>query len=751
MKKTGTFKTYKASDMCSSPANTTGFRDPGNIHEVLLTDLKPSTTYYYQFGSDMGMSSLTTFRTAPVPNADETFKFLVYGDMGVSPNPRARLTAEYCLDEVNNNNASFVVHIGDISYAEGQAYIWDQWAAFVESYATRIPYMVNIGNHEYDHDHGGEKDPSGAPGQGFHPWFAHEMFHTDSGGECGVPMFYRFHMPDTGHSLWWYSFNYGSVHVIMISTEHDFSPSSPQYKWIEKDLRNVNRSVTPWVLISGHRPMYSSQSFILLQCFGATVLQCFGTSVLRCFGVSVLRCYRCFSATVLQCYGASVLRCSSASVPSVLLSFNAIQRLPQYGASVLRCFSATVLQCFGAFSASMLYSAYRSTALQCYGASVLRCFSASVPSVLYSAYRSTVLQCYGASVLRCFSATVLQCFGAFSASVLYSAYRSTVLQCYGASVFRCLQCFNAIQCLPQYGASVLRCYGASVLRCFSVSVPSVLQCYTALTAVRRFSATVLQCYGASVPSVLYSAYRSTVLQCFSVSVPSVLQCYTALTAVRRFSATVLQCYGASVLRCLQCFSAIQCLPQYGASVLRCFSVSVPSVLQCYTVLTAVRRFSATVLQCYGASVLRCFSVSVPSVLQCYTALTAVRCINATVLQCYGASVLRCFSASVPSVLRCLQCYTVLYSAYRRDYMLSRGMQHFMEDMIHKYQVDLGLWAHYHSYERTCPVFKSKCTKGGTIHITVGTAGKEFDNLPYMDMDWSMFREIEWGYGRITVL
>jgi len=83
-------------------------------------------------------------------------------------------------------------------------------------------------------------------------------------------------------------------------------------------------------------------------------------------------------------------------------------------------------------------------------------------------------------------------------------------------------------------------------------------------------------------------------------------------------------------------------------------------------------------------------------------------------------------------------------------MLARAMQHFMEDMINKYQVDLGLWAHYHSYERTCPVFKGKCTKGATTHIIVGTAGKELDMPAYMDMDWSMYREINYGYGRITV-
>ena len=46
-----TFRTYKASDMCESNANTTGFWDPGFIYDVLLTDLKPNTRYYYSCGS----------------------------------------------------------------------------------------------------------------------------------------------------------------------------------------------------------------------------------------------------------------------------------------------------------------------------------------------------------------------------------------------------------------------------------------------------------------------------------------------------------------------------------------------------------------------------------------------------------------------------------------------------------------------------------------------------------------------------
>lgn len=56
-----------------------------------------------------------------------------------------------------------------------------------------------------------------------------------------------------------YSFDYGSVHFMMMSTEHNFTQGSPQYEWMEKDLKNVNRSLTPWIVIAGHRAMYTSQ------------------------------------------------------------------------------------------------------------------------------------------------------------------------------------------------------------------------------------------------------------------------------------------------------------------------------------------------------------------------------------------------------------------------------------------------------------------------------------------------------------
>ena len=56
-----------------------------------------------------------------------------------------------------------------------------------------------------------------------------------------------------------YSYDFGLVHFIMMSTEHNFEPNSRQYKWLENDLKKIDRKKTPWVIFGGHRAMYASQ------------------------------------------------------------------------------------------------------------------------------------------------------------------------------------------------------------------------------------------------------------------------------------------------------------------------------------------------------------------------------------------------------------------------------------------------------------------------------------------------------------
>lgn len=51
------------------------------------------------------------------------------------------------------------------------------------------------------------------------------------------------------------------IHFVGMSTEHNYTTGSEQYYWIENDLKNVNRSKTPWVVFGGHRPMYINSNY----------------------------------------------------------------------------------------------------------------------------------------------------------------------------------------------------------------------------------------------------------------------------------------------------------------------------------------------------------------------------------------------------------------------------------------------------------------------------------------------------------
>jgi acid phosphatase type 7 len=116
----------------------------------------------------------------------------------------------------------------------------------------------SVGNHEYDYPYDivTEKDPSGVS----HSWNPTNWDgYVDSLGECGLGTSTRFRGPRNGNQIFWYSFEVGGVHVVMLSSEHDMSKGSPQGDFLYRDLLSVNRTLTPWVIVTLHRPVYEFQ------------------------------------------------------------------------------------------------------------------------------------------------------------------------------------------------------------------------------------------------------------------------------------------------------------------------------------------------------------------------------------------------------------------------------------------------------------------------------------------------------------
>ncbi len=58
---------------------------------------------------------------------------------------RAAGTVKYTRRDVEAG-ADLVFHVGDVSYADGREYVWNSFMNAIEPAASRVPYMVAVGD-----------------------------------------------------------------------------------------------------------------------------------------------------------------------------------------------------------------------------------------------------------------------------------------------------------------------------------------------------------------------------------------------------------------------------------------------------------------------------------------------------------------------------------------------------------------------------------------------------------------------------
>nr|XP_043613517.1 probable purple acid phosphatase 20 [Erigeron canadensis] len=199
----------------------------GQIHDVVIGPLEPSTTYYYKCGLDS--SPEHSFRTPP---AQFPISFAVSGDLGQTEWTKSTL------HHIKKTDYDVLLLPGDLSYADYFQPFWDSFGRLVEPLASQRPWMVTQGNHEV------ERIP---------------IIHKEKFSAYNA----RWHMPfeESGsNSNLYYSFEVVGVHVIMLGSYTDFGPDSSQYKWLESDLKKVDRKRTPWLFVLVHAPWYNSNT-----------------------------------------------------------------------------------------------------------------------------------------------------------------------------------------------------------------------------------------------------------------------------------------------------------------------------------------------------------------------------------------------------------------------------------------------------------------------------------------------------------
>lgn len=95
------------------------------------------------------------------------------------------------------------------------------------------------------------------PGTSSNPAFGQAK---DSGGECTVVTNALLRLPGTATvTAPWYSTAVGPIALVVLSSEHDFTTGSVQHTWLAATLAAIDRSVTPWLIFTSHRPMCACQ------------------------------------------------------------------------------------------------------------------------------------------------------------------------------------------------------------------------------------------------------------------------------------------------------------------------------------------------------------------------------------------------------------------------------------------------------------------------------------------------------------
>lgn len=172
---------------------------------------------------------------------DEAYTWNHYGEPAFNTSRRVGAMVQSGLVDA-------IYHGGDVSYAVGYEAVWDFFMDMIAPMASGALYLTTVGNHEIDWYN---TSTTGTFYSG-----------TDSGGECGVFALKMLPQPApaTIKAPWW-SYDVGLVHLVGMSTEHDYLVGSKQWTWLENDLKAVDRTKTPFIIFGGHRAMYLNSDF----------------------------------------------------------------------------------------------------------------------------------------------------------------------------------------------------------------------------------------------------------------------------------------------------------------------------------------------------------------------------------------------------------------------------------------------------------------------------------------------------------
>jgi len=188
------------------------------IHQVVLPDLQPATTYFVQVESHLGdqvvRSEWSSFRTGSLPGTG--VKIAIVGDTQDHPE-----TNHVVANAIFAERPDAVMIVGDLV---GMGWKKEQWEndffGSMRPLLSHVPLLPVIGNHDRN------------------ARIYYDLMATPAPEYC-------------------YTYTTGDVQFFAIDTNRDVRPGSPQYQWLESALK---ASTAKWKVVAHHHPPYSSDN-----------------------------------------------------------------------------------------------------------------------------------------------------------------------------------------------------------------------------------------------------------------------------------------------------------------------------------------------------------------------------------------------------------------------------------------------------------------------------------------------------------
>lgn len=215
-----------AESFSSGPRIESGSGANEHQFSYTITALTPETRYYYRVAVD-SEEATGSFLTAP---SDESAAVTIYGygDSRQQPSIHDRVVQQLLADVATDpmSKQTIALHTGDLV---DNGNFEDHWDAHhfnrsnpnVLEFMSRMALLPCWGNHE-------------GTGELLQKYFPYS---------------------NQNRNGYYYSFDYGPVHVTVVDQHIDFSPGSIQYNWLEDDLAGTQAL---WKFVVLHVPPYSS-------------------------------------------------------------------------------------------------------------------------------------------------------------------------------------------------------------------------------------------------------------------------------------------------------------------------------------------------------------------------------------------------------------------------------------------------------------------------------------------------------------